>query len=232
MAWRLAQALIQLRAEVNNRFPDRRKDSDGTIGDEAHASRSSDHNPWVKDGVMGVVTAIDLTHDPKSGFDSYWFAERLLETKDPRIKYIISNRKIASGSAGPKPWEWRAYSGKNPHAHHIHISVKEDKKFYDNSDTWNEKTKDKHGHPVFVELFKEGTIPTKDYKEPPRTIRLGAGGDEVKKLQAALKFAKEDQDGVFGPKTEAAVKKFQKEKDLDADGVVGPMTWSALGLLD
>lgn len=47
MTWRLARGLEHLRAQVNTKWSNRSKDSDGSIGDEAHASRSSDHNPWV-----------------------------------------------------------------------------------------------------------------------------------------------------------------------------------------
>lgn len=35
-------------------------------------------------------------------------------------------------------------------------------------------------------------------------------------------------DGVFGPKTKAAVISFQKSHHLTADGIVGPITWNAL----
>lgn len=136
MTWRLARSLEKLREQANTAWPTRSKISDGSIGDEAHASRSSDHNPWVKEGTMGIVTAIDITHDPKSGCDSYKLADQLLRSRDPRIKYIISNGKIAAGTDGPSPWVWRKYKGANAHAHHVHISVKADKSHYDDTRDW------------------------------------------------------------------------------------------------
>ena len=45
MTWRLARALEQLRSQVNEKWPNRSKNSDGSIGDTSHAARPSDHNP-------------------------------------------------------------------------------------------------------------------------------------------------------------------------------------------
>ena len=57
------------------------------------------------------------------------------------------------------------------------------------------------------------------------TLRRGAKGDEVKKMQAALGIA---ADGDFGPNTEAALKKWQSANGLTADGVAGPKTLAKL----
>lgn len=136
--WRVAKALLALRAQVNAMAPNRRKKSDGTIGDAAHASRASDHNPWVRDAGVGVVTAMDITHDPPGGCDARALANALLASRDPRIKYVIFNRRIAShlqkGAAAP--FEWRPYGGSNPHTHHVHISVRDVKTAYDATDPW------------------------------------------------------------------------------------------------
>ncbi|WP_274448609.1 peptidoglycan-binding domain-containing protein [Priestia aryabhattai] len=62
------------------------------------------------------------------------------------------------------------------------------------------------------------------------TLRLGSQSSYVKELQQILKNAKYNVtvDGVFGPKTEAAVKQFQADHNLSADGIVGAMTWKVL----
>jgi len=135
---RIAKALDVLRSEINTLAPKRSKDSDGWIGDTAHQSRNSDHNPWVKDGGVGIVTALDITHDPAHGCDAGLLAEKLRSSKDPRIKYIIWNRKIASYAAigDAVAWEWRAYTGSNPHNHHFHLSVKSGKECYDSDSAW------------------------------------------------------------------------------------------------
>jgi hypothetical protein len=51
------------------------------------------------------------------------------------------------------------------------------------------------------------------------TLRLGSRGLEVKCLQASLNIS---SDGIFGPKTKAAVIVFQKSRGLVPDGIFGP----------
>ena len=57
-------------------------------------------------------------------------------------------------------------------------------------------------------------------------LKRGSKGEEVRKLQTML--GNLDVDGIFGKKTEAAVKAFQAANDLKVDGIVGEMTWAAL----
>jgi peptidoglycan hydrolase-like protein with peptidoglycan-binding domain len=62
-------------------------------------------------------------------------------------------------------------------------------------------------------------------------LRNGSTGEEVTALQKTL-MAKGINpgpiDGIFGPKTEDAVKRFQDRAGLEADGIVGPKTFAAL----
>jgi hypothetical protein len=140
--WRPAASLCKLRDQINAKFPNRKKDSDGTIGNAAHCPGSSDHCPNIIDGDVGVVTGMDITHDPPHGLDSGAVAEKLRVSQDPRIKYIISNRRIANyrGLAGKPPFAWRPYNGANPHDKHFHLSVKTGKTGpggYDTTADWS-----------------------------------------------------------------------------------------------
>lgn len=59
-------------------------------------------------------------------------------------------------------------------------------------------------------------------------LKKGSKGEDVKTLQRLLNVT--PVDGDFGPKTDAAVKAFQKSKGLYPDGIVGNKTWEALGV--
>lgn len=116
--WYLAPSLAACRDEADRLYPDRSRASDGTVGDPAHAARTSDHNP-KRDGHGGmVVDAIDLTDDPAAGFDAHAWVRVRCAARDPRLKYAISNGRIWTPERG-----WVTYTGSNPHSRHVHVSV-------------------------------------------------------------------------------------------------------------
>ena len=202
----IAKSLATLRDQVNALAPNRSKAADGWIGDAAHQATASDHNP----NAAGVVTALDITHDPSHGFDSWAFAEMLRQKKDGRVKYVISNGRIFSATVSP--WSWRTYTGSNKHDHHVHVSVSGSKSLYDDPKPWD----------IAGPWKAEDTRPT----QPSRpTLKEGSRGEDVKKVQAAVGAT---ADGIFGPKTKAAVIAFQKSKGLAPDGIVGPYTWAKI----
>jgi hypothetical protein len=127
---RIAKSLSMLRDQVDARWPGRDKSSDGWLGDTSHQARKSDHNP----NTAGVVQALDVTHDPAHGLNARSLAEMLVASRDPRIKYIISNAQIISSKVSP--WVWRPYSGPNEHRHHVHVSVDDDPALYDDARPW------------------------------------------------------------------------------------------------
>lgn len=215
MAYRLCASLALLREEVNTRFPGRDKASDGWIGDAAHATRVSDHNPWVKDDRgVGVVRALDVDSghgsDTRGGLLLADHLVRLARTGHPALGggYVISDRRIASATSA---WAWRSYSGSNPHISHTHVSVSLDQSGYDSPRTW--------------ELA--GTPPL-------LTLVQGSTGPAVRELQQVLNerypaLPRLTEDGVFGAQTEDRVKHFQRQSGIAVDGVVGTITWSRLG---
>lgn len=75
-----------------------------------------------------------------------------------------------------------------------------------------------------------------DVQRPhPPTLKQGATGTTVAHLQALLNGvpntgADVTVDGVFGPMTEAKVKRVQAHFKIAADGIVGPITWGKLGV--
>ena len=69
------------------------------------------------------------------------------------------------------------------------------------------------------------------YALDPSTLYNGSKGEEVRKLQQALidlGFLNDRADGIFGNKTEEAVRRFQKANHLEADGLAGKKTQAVL----
>jgi hypothetical protein len=161
-----------------------------TIGDAAHRATASDHNP----NAAGVVCAIDVLGD--KGLNLANFAAQLVAApRHPALKYVIWNRRIWSVSRAAEGW--RTYSGSNPHTTHVHVSVGTGPDGrsagpYDDTSPWG----------------------------------LAGGGltvEAIKGLQRAAKAAGFDPgpiDGVWGPRTEAAVT--AAFKATGARGPAGP----------
>ncbi len=120
MAARLVRAGVTLRNQVNAKWPNRDKASDGWIGDAAHAARKSDHNPDAD----GWVHALDIDKD---GIDADRLANELvayarnLEPGSRRLKNIVFKGRVASGTYPDKFWIWRSDPDLG-HYQHIHIS--------------------------------------------------------------------------------------------------------------
>lgn len=80
------------------------------------------------------------------------------------------------------------------------------------------------------------TLGTTPSPGPPerKTLSLTSEGDDVLALQEYMNrvfpsYSNLVTDGVFGPRTEAVVREFQRRSGIDDDGVVGPVTWGKLG---
>jgi hypothetical protein len=127
MSYFLCAAGVTLRNQINRRYKNRDKRSDGWIGNASHQAVPSDHNPDWSAG--GVVRAIDIDADLMPKVGNHKAAETLAEElrqlarthERTRISYIIFQKRIASER---EIFAWRPYSGINAHDHHIHVSFK------------------------------------------------------------------------------------------------------------
>lgn len=109
--WKLASALVQLMAEVDAKWPNRDRSTDGSIGDSAHSARKSEHNPDSN----RRVNAVDID---KGGIDTDFLLSKLIA--DPRVWYVIWDKHIYSRTYG---FAKRPYSGANAHTEHLHVSL-------------------------------------------------------------------------------------------------------------
>lgn len=142
---RLAPSLISARADINVRWPNRDRTSDGWIGDAAHMRIASDHNPNDR----GVVDAIDVDQDGihvptvVAGFMLH-----------PATNYVICNRRYYGSENRFRP---TVYTGNDPHTSHIHESIKQSPTAENNGvgwylidqlPIWSTMNKGKAGFPV------------------------------------------------------------------------------------
>ena len=118
---------VTLRNQVNMRFPNRDRRSDGWIGDRAHQGRISDHNPDKN----GIVHAIDIDENMGRGQERNGaMAQRLADEivayaasnlpGHRRVKNVVYEDKVASGTY--RKWWWKFRGRGYGHYGHIHVS--------------------------------------------------------------------------------------------------------------
>lgn len=163
--WYLNRALTNFRNEVNSRWPNRDKKSDGTIGDLAHSLTSSDHNP---DG-DGSVDAWDMDKDGvdvnacKKAFEAH-----------PAAKYWIHQDKISFKSEGWKPRSY-AYAGPNRNRHDQHIHWNSDQRYENSNLPWFTEDEDMTEQQAYVQHVMN--YRTEAIKSNRVTINIPAFGD-------------------------------------------------------
>ena len=88
-----------------------------------------------------------------------------------------------------------------------------------------------------VEIVTDAPVRGIQQSYPGTPLRRGTTGPSVVTAQVMLNRISQSYpaipkipavDGIFGTRTEAAVRKFQEVFDLGVDGVIGPATWNAL----
>lgn len=215
VSWRLAKSLEVLRQQINSGAPKRSKASDGTIGDAAHSSRTSDHNPNSK----GVVCALDITHDPLDGVNIQVLADAVVKSEDERIKYIICNGRICSGTGQKQPaWVWRPYTGSNKHTKHVHFSVKaakaDDASPWDIGSWW--------GEPPPKEVKVPVPVPAPTPPRPANRLPIKLDRESIKVVQQRLKDLGYTEvgavDGLIGDFTKTAIAAFRMDNSLPPGG--------------
>lgn len=128
----LVPCLVEGRDQLNAAFPNRDKSSDGWIGDQAHQSSSSSHNPDKtgkaehKDGdSKDEVRAIDVDKDLRgpAGTSMEILVQHTIERaragKMPWLRYVIYQRRIWHKRDN---FTTRKYTGSNPHDQHAHFN--------------------------------------------------------------------------------------------------------------
>lgn len=110
----LAPSLRLLFAELNARWPNRDRRTDGWYRNcQWRGGTTSDHcYDW-----RGRVHAADIDKD---GINAEWIFDNICENRLP-TNYVIWNRRIRSRAYG---WRVRRYTGtSNPHIDHVHVSI-------------------------------------------------------------------------------------------------------------
>lgn len=180
----------------------------GTIGDARHRLEISDHNP----NGYGRVNAADFMIGTGGFTQGYavWLCAWL--TQDSRTKYVIYNHRIWNPRHG-----WNDYTGSDPHTGHVHLSVNDIA--CTNIAPWKLS-----GRKVTMENLPAGSLPVlrQGDKDPVVGPYM-----HVHRVQQLLYMNGDDADGIYGPKTSAAVKAKMANPAYDGK-MVDAKVWAKL----
>lgn len=194
-------------------------------------------------GPSDKAAAIDLTFpDAQAGrYETIMvYSDRLLRSgKDPhdeRGNFLREFYGQADADQEVEGWDYQSdkpVTSDRKHLWHIHISVL--RAHVANPKAFRALLSILKGETVEAWRAAEAGNPAPPPAAPPapppasgkttpgsRTIKRGSRGSDVAFLQRWLGI---DDDGVFGPVTEAAVRRYQRMRGLKVDGIVGPNTW-------
>lgn len=233
---RRARSLQTLLDQLNARFPGRSTASDGWIGDDAHKARGShvvsQHNAMPVAG-EDIVCALDITQDLAVGLDCGQLMEELDASNDPRIFYLIHDRKIDNSDDSRTP-----YRGANGHVGFLHFSVRyQDRGLYDDARAWNlpmlggsAPAEPRPTTPVGARLLQLTQPPMRGNDVAALQNRLRNDYPAYRHDVAVQRGQLITVDATFGAQTDAWVRELQRRSRLKVDGVVGPATRKALQL--
>lgn len=244
--WFLNRWLTTWREGVNTTYGNRSKHSDGTIGNYAHSVTVSEHNmdpdgsvdAWDMDVNLfnssmptGSAAELQAIEDLKRAFE-----------KDPGSQLWIHNRQIANRDIDN--WRRRPYYGANDHKQHVHWQSRKSRErlpikgvtLDDIADAINEP----EPKPVTGGTMGKGVI--KGIARAPkwphpvshsfRASKHPSFSATVKAWQRQMKMRgwNIDVDGYYGHQSAGIAVKFQREKKLTVDGLLGPNTFQAAWL--
>lgn len=132
MGWVVVPNLLEGRTQLNNRFPNRAKNAEGTIGDTSHKGSPSSHNPDETgvpeysdhDGIDEVRAAdFDKNLNDSNGYTMEMMVQRWITLARsglmPWLRYLIYNKRIWHKRDN---FVTRAYTGSDTHENHAHVN--------------------------------------------------------------------------------------------------------------
>lgn len=138
------------------------------------------------------------------------------------IQLVIYNRKVWSLRYPDKGW--RTYTGSNPHTDHLHVELCPAAAKALTVDTIKAVAAGKPSTPKPPPA--PPAFPGRLLQHTPHRLIRGA---DVRTWQQRMRDRgwRITVDGVYGPQSADVCKRFQREKRLQVDGIVGPITWRA-----